>query len=150
MSYDGLMKHLIYAMQFKGTAAPGLEAGTMKVTTSATSCSIRSVVGADGIEGTFQPAEGGMAFFESEARMIGPDTFTETGTISFGEGDSTLTFSTILQGHLDSKAGTGAVMWKIDSGEGQFAGATGNITSNFFLAADGTVTDYHFGVIYMK
>jgi len=55
-----------------------------------------------------------------------------------------------LQGHLDSKAGTGTVMWKIDGGEGQFVGATGNITSNFFLAADGTVTDYHFGVIYTK
>ena len=91
-----------------------------------------------------------MAFFESEARMLGPDTFTETGAISFGEGDSALKFSTILQGHLDSKTATGTVMWKIDSGEGQFAGATGNITSNFFLAADGTVTDYHFGVIYTK
>lgn len=144
------MKHLIYAMQFKGTATPGGEAGTMKVTTSATSCSIRSVVGPDGIEGAFQPAEGGMAFFESEARMLGPDTFTENGTISFGEGDSSLNFSTLLQGHLDSKTATGTVMWKIDSGEGQFAGATGNITSNFFLTPDGAVTDYHFGVIYTK
>lgn len=144
------MKHVIYAMQFKGTATPAGEAGTLKVTTSATSCSIRSVVGPDGIEGSFQPAEGGMAFFESEARMTGPDTFSETGTIGFGDGDSSIKFSSIGQGHLDAKTMTGTVMWKIESGEGQFAGATGNITSNFFMAADGTVTDYHFGVIYAK
>src|SRR5450631_3725298 len=144
------MKHVIYAMQFKGTATPGAEAGTMKATTSATSCSIRSVVGPDGIEGLFQPAEGGMAFFESEVRMTGPDTFVEDGSISFGDGDHSLKFSTLGQGHLDSKTMAGSVLWKIDSGEGQFDGATGNITSNFFIAADGAVTDYHFGVIYTK
>jgi len=145
-----LMKHVIYAMQFRGTATPGGESGTLKVTTSATSCSIRSIAGPDGVEGAFQPAEGGMAFFESEVRMTGADTFAETGSVSFGEGDNSLNFSTIGQGHLDSKTMTGTVMWKIDSGEGQFAGATGNITSNFFLSADGAVTDYHFGVIYAK
>jgi hypothetical protein len=144
------MKHVIYAMQFKGAATPGGEAGTLKVTTSATSCSIRSIAGPDGIEGVFQPAEGGMAFFESEVRMTGPDTFVEQGAISFGEGDNALKFSTIGQGHLDSKTMAGSVLWKIDSGEGQFDGATGNITSNFFIAADGAVTDYHFGVIYTK
>jgi hypothetical protein len=144
------MKHVIYAMQFKGTATPGAESGTMKATTSATSCSIRSVVGPDGIEGLFQPAEGGMAFFESEVRMTGPDTFVEDGSISFGDGDHSLKFSTLGQGHLDSKTMAGSVLWKIDSGEGQFDGAMGNITSNFFIAADGAVTDYHFGVIYTK
>ena len=150
------MKHVIYAMQFKGAATPGAEAGTLKVTTSATSCSIRSIAGPDGIEGVFQPAEGGMAFFESEARMTGPDTFVEEGAISFGEGDHALKFTTIGQGHLDSKSHldtksmTGSVLWKIESGEGQFNGAKGNITSNFFITADGAVTDYHFGVIYTK
>jgi hypothetical protein len=144
------MKHVIYAMQFKGAATPGAESGTLKVTTSATSCSIRSVVGADGIEGAFQPAEGGMAFFESEVRMTGADTFAEEGSISFGEGENSLKFNTIGQGHLDSKSMTGSVLWRIDSGEGQFEGASGNITSNFFIAPDGAVTDYHFGVIYTK
>ena len=144
------MKHVIYAMQFKGAATPGAESGTLKVTTSATSCSIRSIAGPAGIEGVFQPAEGGMAFFESEARMTGPDTFVEQGAISFGESDNALKFTTIGQGHLDSKTMTGSVLWKIESGEGQFDGATGNITSNFFIAADGAVTDYHFGVIYTK
>jgi hypothetical protein len=38
-------------------------------------------------------------------------------------------------------------MWRIDGGEGQFAGATGLITSNFFVGADLTVTDHHVGVI---
>src|ERR1700685_4302943 len=105
------MKHVIYALQFKGAATPGAESGTLKVTTSATSCSIRSVVGADGIEGAFQPAEGGMAFFESEVRMTGADTFVEEGSISFGEGENSLKFKTIGQGHLDSKSMTGSVLW---------------------------------------
>jgi hypothetical protein len=144
------MNHIIYAMQFKGAATPGAEPGTLKATTSATSCTIRTVNGAGGIESAFQAVDGGMAFFESEVRMTGADTFAESGAISFGDGDNSLKFSTIGQGHLDSKTMAGAVIWRIDSGEGQFEGASGNITSNFFLGADGSVTDYHFGVIYTK
>ncbi|MBV8818795.1 MAG: hypothetical protein JO022_10600 [Acidobacteriaceae bacterium] len=64
------MRHIIYSMQFKGKASPAGEEGVMKATTTATSCSIKTVVGNDGVEGSFIPAEGGMAFFESEVRMV--------------------------------------------------------------------------------
>jgi hypothetical protein len=40
-------------------------------------------------------------------------------------------------------------MWRIESGEGQFAGASGLITSNFFVGAQGEVIDHHFGVIFV-
>lgn len=148
------MRHIIYCMQFKGTATPGSDQGVLKATTSATSASAKTVIGPDGVEGVFIPAEGGMAFFESEVRMTGPQHFTETGSITFGDGDHTLNFSTVGQGELapsaDPKEMAGAVTWKVDSGEGQFEGATGYITSNFLVSDQREVTDYHFGLIFLK
>ncbi|MGH7914520.1 MAG: hypothetical protein ACREPW_07725, partial [Candidatus Binataceae bacterium] len=55
-----------------------------------------------------------------------------------------------LGGSADPKLKSGAVMWKIESGEGQFAGASGYITSNFTMDEAGHVTDHQFGVIYVK
>ena len=37
--------------------------------------------------------------------------------------------------------------WHVDSGEGQFAGASGLITANFFVSATGEVTAHHCGVL---
>ena len=126
----------------------------MKATTSATSCSIKTVVGPDGVTGTFIPAEGGLAYFESVVKMTGADAFQEDGTISFGEGDHSLKFSTVGQGYLGPQVGSksmaGAVSWKLDGGEGQFKDATGFITSNFSVDPTGQVVDHHFGVIHLK
>jgi hypothetical protein len=106
------------------------------------------------VTGSFIPAEGGLAYFESEVRMTGADTFQENGTISFGEEDDSLKFSTVGQGYLGPQAGSpsmaGAVSWKVEGGEGQFKDATGLITSNFSVDASGQVVDHHFGVIYVK
>jgi hypothetical protein len=41
-------------------------------------------------------------------------------------------------------------MWRVESGEGQFAGASGLVTSNFTLSATGEVTDNHFGLIFVR
>jgi hypothetical protein len=41
------------------------------------------------------------------------------------------------------------VMWQVESGEGQFTGAQGLITSNFIISDAGEVTDYHMGVIFV-
>ena len=41
-------------------------------------------------------------------------------------------------------------MWRVESGEGQFAGASGLITSNFTLSANGELIDNHFGVIFVR
>ena len=124
------MKHIIYCMQFKGTGTPGGESGVLKATTSATSCDVRTVVGANGVEGQFHPAEGGMAYFESEVRMLpSQDSFLENGTITFGESGHGLKFSTVGHGHLgptpDPKLMAGVVNWKIEGGEGQFAEVVG-------------------------
>ena len=41
-------------------------------------------------------------------------------------------------------------MWRVEGGEGQFAGANGYITSNFTLDEAGRVADNQFGVLYVK
>jgi hypothetical protein len=38
-------------------------------------------------------------------------------------------------------------MWRVDGGEGQFAEASGLITSNFFVDEGLGVVDHHFGVL---
>ena len=148
------MRQIVYSLQFKGKALPGHESGVLKATTSATSCSLQSVVTDDGVQGTFHPADGGMAFFESEIRAAGQNAFTETGTITFGEEGHSLHFSTVGQGALgpsaDPTLSAGAVLWKVEGGDGQFDGATGYITSNFLVAPDGEVTDHQLGVIFLK
>lgn len=148
------MAQIIFNLQFRGTATPGAEKGMLKAMTSATSCSMRTIVGPDGITGAFAPAEGGLAFFESEVHVQSQEAFTESGTITFGEGDHSLKFTTVGQGHLgpsaDPKYMHGAVTWKVEGGEGQFEGASGLITSNFILSDSGDVVDHQFGLIFVK
>jgi hypothetical protein len=148
------MKQVIYAMQFKGSATPkaGMSGG-IKATTTATSCTLSSVVGPDGLTGMLLPAPGGRASFESEVTLTGDTSFTEAGTIRFGDLNHSLRFSTVGQGFLgkspDPALQHGSIMWRIEGGEGQFAGASGLITSNFTLSVTGEVIDNHFGLIFV-
>jgi hypothetical protein len=38
----------------------------------------------------------------------------------------------------------GAVIWEVTEGRGQFAGATGLVTSNFTVGSKGEVVDNHY------
>jgi hypothetical protein len=149
------MPQITYTMQFKGKAVPANDAGTvLKANTSAPSCTITTTVGPTGVNGSIQPADGGHATFESEVAFSNETTFQESGTITLGEGGHRLHFSTVGEGHLEASADPqlkhGSVIWKVDRGEGQFEGASGLITSNFFVSGEGEVTDHHFGVIFVK
>ena len=147
------MKQVFYAMQFKGKAGPGPSANVMKASTSSPSTTITTEIGAEGVHGIIKPAAGGKAEFESEVTLTGDTSFLEKGSIRFGDGNR-LQFSTVEHGYLgdsaDPKLKSGAVMWRVDGGEGQFAGATGFITSNFTLSDAGEITDNQFGVIFLK
>ena len=149
------MKQVIYAMQFKGSAMPkpGLS-GVITASSRAPSCTLGSVVGPAGLRGTLLSAAGGEALFESEVTVTDETSFKEAGTIRFGDSNHSLRFSTIGQGFLghspDPTLQHGSVMWRVDGGEGQFAGASGIITSNFTLSTTGEVTDNHFGVIFAR
>jgi len=148
------MKQIIYAMLFMGLGGPGPSPNVLKAATSSTSCTLSTTVGAEGVQGSLQPAGSGKASFESEVTITGETSFVESGTIRFGDGNHRLRFSTVGQGHLgdspEPKVKSGAVMWRVDGGEGQFAGASGYITSNFTMDDAGRVTDNQFGVIYVK
>ncbi len=149
------MAQLVYMMQFKGQAAPTNDAGTvLKATTTAPSCTMTTVVGDAGVTGNLQLTSGGQASFESQVTFTGETSFLEVGSIAFGDKGHKLYFSTVGEGYIgpsaDPQLKHGSVIWKIERGEGQFTGATGLITSNFFVSATGEVTDNHFGVIFVK
>jgi hypothetical protein len=145
------VREVIYAMRFIGQAVPVGDVGNvLKAAASAPSSTLTSAVGADGLTGTLAAAAGEAATFESEVTFTGETSFLETGTIGFGDGNQ-LRFSTIGSGYLapsaDPTRKQGTVMWRIEEGTGQFTGASGLITSNFFVDAGLGVVDHHFGVL---
>lgn len=147
------MNQVIYSMHFHGRSSSITdERSTIKITTTATSCTIRTTIGAGGVEGRHEAIAGELAFLESEMHLTGPERFSEKGVITFGE-NHLLRFSTMEDGHFAPSAcpqtAAGAANWKVEGGEGQFAGATGLITSNFTLGENGEINDYQFGVIFV-
>ena len=147
------MEQIIYSMHFQGQTSPtSQDTRVIRNAASATSCTLRTRVDAQGVKGQHEAAEGDLAFLESEMRLIGPDSFSEQGTITFGE-NHVLRFTTIQNGCLTPSAGphtlAGAASWKVDGGEGQFAQATGLITSNFTLDETGVRNEYQLGVIFV-
>lgn len=153
------MKQIIYALQFKGQAVPTNKPGVLKTQMTAQSCVIATIIAAAGVNGATQHATGGNAVLESEVRVLeqtsaGETIFQESGTIAFGERGHRLRFSTVGQGRsgpsADPKLRHGTVTWRVEGGHGQFAGASGLITSNFLISDTGEVTDNHIGVIFVK
>ena len=145
------MRQVLYALRFTGQAEPvGKVGNVLRAATSAPSSTLTSTVGADGLTSTLVPAPGPEATFASEVTFTGETSFLEIGTIGFGNGNM-LRFSTVGSGYLTPSADParkhGTVMWRVEGGDGQFAGASGLITSNFFVDESFGVVDHHFGVL---
>ena len=148
------MSQLTFVMQFTGTATPpATPTELLKIHASADSSSFSTVIGETGVSATVESAYGEKATFESEATFTSPSSFTETGTITYGAGEHQLHFSTVGEGTIgpstEPTVQSGAVMWKIESGTGQFEGATGFITSNFIVEAQGSVIDNQLAVVFL-
>jgi len=147
------MRQIIYSMQFKGQATP-IREGVLKATTTAPSCRLMTVAGPEGVHGVVEKVAGDPVSFESEVTFRGETSFHEEGTITFGTNGHRLRFSTVGQGYLGASADPvqkqGGVTWTVEGGEGQFAGASGLITSNFLVGAAGEVVDHHVGVIFVE
>lgn len=103
------------------------------------------------------PVPGDQAILDVTVTQASDTTFYESGTITFNGSSppSTLSFSSIGTGTLldpirDSGLTHGVVNWKIDSGIGAFAGATGAISSNFLvdLASD-ELHDTHLALVWL-
>jgi hypothetical protein len=80
------------------------------------------------------------AAFDSSVTMTGETSFDEAGTMTFGEGGDRVRFGTVGAGYLGPSPEEGllegSVIWRVEEGEGRFAGATGLITSNFVMRAE--------------
>lgn len=145
------MRQIVYAMRFSGQASPvGTTGSVLHASTTAPSTVLTSRVDPEGLTGGLEALPGGEAVFTSEVTFSSESDFLETGTIAFGD-DHRLRFSTIGQGYLGPSADPGrkhgTVMWRVDGGTGQFAEASGLITSNFFVDEGLGVVDHHFGVL---
>jgi hypothetical protein len=124
----------------------------------AQSIRITTIIGPAEVMGRMKKVKGGHAVMVNEATVDPPGsmTFTEKGTITFGEGQGfgSLTFSSVGKGQLfnpvESSLNPGMVMWQVESGSGFFEGASGNITSNFLIDLNtDELIDHHFGLIYL-
>lgn len=144
------MRQVVFALRFTGQAEPlGGTGDVMRAATTAPSLALVTMVGPDGVTGTLAPLSGEPATFESDLTLVGGTAFQESGTIAFGR-DHRLRFSTVGNGYLGPSADPGlrqgAAIWQIESGDGQFLGASGLITSNFVLDSAMGVIDHQFGV----
>ncbi|HEX9990590.1 MAG TPA: hypothetical protein VGE45_19195 [Chloroflexia bacterium] len=117
---------------------------------------ITTLIEPQGVAAKIEPLPGETAVMTNTA-VLSHDgqLFFEWGTINFGGDANTLSFSSIGAGTLlgtpdDEGFSHGTVMWKLDSGTGAFAGATGAITSNFLINLEtDELIDYHFYIVYL-
>ena len=148
------MRQLVYAMRFTGRATPACPDGSaLAVTATAPSSAITATVGPAGLDGRIEPVAGGAARFASEMTLTGETSFQEIGTIAFGDGHR-LRFATVGSGYLGASADParkhGTAMWRVEGGDGQFAGACGLITAHVVLGEDLAVMGHHLGVLVLR
>ena len=142
------MKELVFALQLKGKARPveGVE-GRLAAKTTAAGQVLRTALTPKGIQAKAESKPGPRATFESEVQITGAGTFIESGRIGYGKAGG-VTFKTAGHGVLGPSGvdglQRGAVIWEVTEGRGQFAGATGLITSNFTVGSKGEVVDNHY------
>ena len=147
------MQQLTFVLQFQGGATPVAGSSqTLQAKTTAANQTFRTVIGAGGIQAALETPGGGQATFESRVVVNTDGSFDENGTITYGNLGS-VTFKTLGKGYM-SPSGIeglqrGGILWEVTRGTGQFVGATGVITSNFTVAADGQVVDNQFAVLFL-
>ena len=147
------MKELVFALEFKGSAAPvpGSDK-SLRAKTSATSQTLRSVLSAGGIQAAVESAGAGSASFESEVDIVDEGLFVESGSIRYGDAGS-VSFRTVGRGTLGPSPvdglQRGAIVWEVTGGDGRLVGAQGLITSNFTVGAQGQVIDDQFARIFV-
>ncbi len=152
------MRRLTYAVKFIRPASTTAAAEPIVATSN---CVVTiTPVGVTGVVGTLGQFE--TASLVAQPTFNADGSFTETGTITFGDsaGNNLLYFSTIGLGYLNGYScpetpyTAGTVMWLINGGAGFFEGATGAVTSNFLVDASnpnvsGELIAYHYGVVYL-
>jgi hypothetical protein len=145
------LQPIVYSLQFRGRIA-SLSSRVLEQRASAPSQVLITTVDADGLAGHVEPGEGEEALLVSRLVLAADGSFDQSGTIEFAPGHA-LAFRSVgparLGGSPDQHLRQGAAVWEVEGGEGQFRGAHGRITSNFFLSDTNELTDNHFGVIFL-
>lgn len=145
------LQPIVYSLQFRGRIA-SLSSRVLEQRASASSQVLITTVDANGLAGHVQPGEGEEALLVSRLVLAGEGSFDQSGTIEFAPGH-VLSFRSIGAARLgrspDPHLRHGAAVWEVEGGEGQFRGAQGRITSNFFLSDTNELTDNHFGLIFV-
>jgi hypothetical protein len=121
------MKRLVLLVRFKDQATPP-EGDPPTFTVHGESVQVSVLEGDDGLA----PES---ASYDTTVTVTGETSFDEDGVVTFGTDADQVRISTVGEGFLAPSAEEGlhegAVIWRIDEGEGRFAGAHGLIASNF-------------------
>jgi hypothetical protein len=145
------LKPIVYSLQFRGRIT-SLSSRVLEQRASAPSQVLVTTVDADGLAGRVEPGKGEEALLVSRLVLADDGSFDQSGTIEFAPGH-VLNFRSVAAARLGSSPDPhlrhGAAVWEIEGGDGQFRGARGRITSNFFLSDTDELTDNHFGLIFV-
>lgn len=146
---------IVFRLQFTGASVPMPESpNLLRAALEAASVRMTTEIGPAGIDARLERLAGQTARLSSVATLIGEREFIENGTITYGKGGTSLSFTTHQTGCIhhgpDGRLLIGAIIWRITAGTGQFAGATGYITANFFYdPQSGQVTDNQTIAVYL-
>jgi hypothetical protein len=142
---------IVYSLQFRGRIT-SLSSRVLEMRASAPSQILITTVDANGLAGQVEPGEGEEALLVSRLALADDGSFDQSGTIEFAPGH-VLAFRSVGAARLapspDPNLRHGAAVWEVEGGEGQFHGARGRITSNFFVSDTNELTDNHFGLIFV-
>ena len=142
---------IVYSLQFRGRVT-SLSSRVLEQRASAPSQVLITTVDANGLAGRVEPGEGEEALLVSRLALAADGSFDQSGTIEFAPGH-VLAFRSVGAARLsrspDPHLRHGAAVWEVEGGEGQFRGAHGRITSNFFVSDTNELTDNHFGLIFV-
>jgi hypothetical protein len=145
------MRSIAFSMQFRGNSTR-LSPGVLTARATAPSGALVTRISSDGVDGGFEPLEGGEAHLECRITLLDDSRFEEVGTISFGNGNA-LRFRSVGAGTLmpsaDPHLSHGTASWEVDGGCGIFLGASGRIVSNFLVSDAGELTDHQLGVVFV-
>lgn len=146
------MKPITFSLQFRGVTTV-VAPGVLSTRATAPGCSLVTAVDDEGVHGHFESAPGDEAVLESQILLGEDGTFQVAGAIIFGHRHS-LRFRSLDSGRIspspDFHLKHGSAISEIEGGEGQFAHASGRITSNFFLSDTGELTDNQLGLLFIE
>jgi hypothetical protein len=145
------LRPIVYSLQFRGRIE-SLSPRVLEARATAPSQVLVTTVDTNGLVGIVKPGEGEEALLVSRLVLAEDGSFDQSGTIEFAPGHL-LAFRSVGAARLgrspDPHLRHGAAVWEVEGGEGQFRGARGRITSNFFVSDTNELTDNHFGLVFV-